>query len=211
MSESVRPRLRGVSHQHAFWCAAGAGAVLVAMSRTAGAALATAIYAGSLAAMFGVSATYHRLARSPRARAFWQRADHATIFVFVAGTYAPICLVALGGAVGARLFLLVAIGALAGVLQAVLWPRAPRVVTAGLYLLLGWALVAYWDAVASRLGAVPQTLLVVGGALYTTGAVVYALRRPDPWPRWFGYHEVFHVLVIAASACHFAAVLVLVR
>lgn len=211
MPESNTPVLRGVSHQLAFLCAAGAGAVLVAMSRTASAAVATAIYAASLVAMFGVSATYHRLARSPRARGFWQRADHATIFVFIAGTYTPICLLAVGGAVGARLLALVWIGAAAGALQAVLWPRAPRAITAALYVLLGWALLAYWKGVAAALGAVPQILLVVGGGLYTAGALVYAFRRPDPAPRVFGYHEVFHVLVIAASACHFAAVIVLVR
>lgn len=211
MSESDTPLLRGVSHQHASLCAAGAGVVLVAMSRTPSAALATAIYAGSLIAMFGVSAIYHRLARSPRARAFWQRADHATIFLFIAGTYAPICFLALGGAVGARLFTLISIGAAAGVLQAILWPHAPRFVTAALYVLLGWALLTCWHVVAAMLGTAPQTLLLVGGGLYTTGAVVYALRRPNPWPRVFGYHEVFHVFVIAASICHFAAVLILVR
>jgi hemolysin III len=211
MPETDTPVLRGVSHQLAFLCAAGAGAVLVATSRTAHAALATAIYAVSLVAMFGVSATYHRLARSPRARAFWQRADHATIFLFIAGTYTPICLLAVGGSVGARLLALVWTGAAAGALQAILWPRAPRAVTAGLYVVLGWALLAYWSSVAAALGAAPRALLVVGGALYTLGALVYALRRPDPSPRIFGYHEVFHVLVIAASVCHFAAVILLVR
>jgi len=203
--------LRGVSHQLAFLCAAGAGAVLVAMSPTAHAALATAIYAASLVAMFGVSATYHRLARSPRARAFWKRADHATIFLFIAGTYTPICLLAVGGAAGARLLALVWIGAAAGALQAILWPHAPRALSAALYVALGWVLLAYWNRVAATLGAAPQILVVVGGALYTAGAVVYALRRPDPSPRVFGYHEVFHVLVIAASVCHFAAVIALVR
>lgn len=211
MSESDPPLLRGVSHQHAVLFAAGAGAVLVAMSRTASAALATAIYGASLVAMFGVSATYHRLARSRRARAFWKRADHATIFLFIAGTYTPICALGVGGAVGARLLVLVWAGAAAGALQAVLWPHAPRAITAALYVLLGWALLAYWSDVAAALGAAPRSLLVVGGGLYTTGALVYALRRPDPSPQVFGYHEVFHVLVIAASVCHFAAVIVLVR
>lgn len=211
MSESITPALRGVSHQLAFLCAAGAGAVLVATSRTANAALATAIYAASLVAMFGVSATYHRLARSPRARAFWQRADHATIFLFIAGTYTPICLLALGGSTGHRLLALVWTGAAAGALQAICWPRAPRALTAGLYVALGWAMLAYRDGVAAALGAAPQTLLVIGGVLYTIGAIVYALRRPDPAPHVFGYHEVFHVLVIAASVCHFVAVILLVR
>ena len=205
------PTLRGVSHQLAFLCAAGAGVVLVAMSRTASAALATAVYAASLVAMYGVSATYHRLARARRASVFWQRADHATIFVFIAGSYTPICILAVGGDVGARLLALVWTGAAAGALQAIAWPRAPRAITAALYVLLGWALVACWRDVAVALGAAAQTLLVVGGVLYTAGAVVYALRRPDPSPRVLGYHEVFHLLVIAASVCHFAAVILLVR
>jgi hemolysin III len=161
--------------------------------------------------MFGVSATYHRLARSPRARAIWKRADHATIFIFIAGTYTPICLVAVGGETGARLLALVWAGAAAGALRAILWPRAPRVITAALYVLLGWAMLAYWNGVVTALDTAPQVLLIVGGVLYTIGALVYALRLPDPSPRVFGYHEVFHVLVIAASVCHFAAVIAVVR
>jgi hemolysin III len=211
MTDSERPVLRGVSHELAFLCAAGAGAVLVAMARTTHAAIATGIYAATLIAMFGVSATYHRRARSPRARAFWQRADHATIFLFIAGTYTPICLLAIGGSTGARLLALVWTGAAAGTLQALLWPGAPRAVTASLYVFLGWTLVAYWRDAVAALGAARFALVVVGGALYSLGALVYALRRPDPSPRVFGYHEVFHVLVIAASVCHLVAVITLVR
>jgi len=206
-----KPLLRGVSHQFAGFCAAGAGLVLVAMSQTAHAALAVAVYALSLVAMFGISAAYHRGRWGPRARAFWQRADHSTIFVFIAGTYTPICLLAVGGAAGARLLALVWVGAALGVAQALWWTRAPRALTAGLYVALGWALVAYWGDVSAALGTASSVLLVVGGCLYTVGAAVYALRRPDPVPRVFGYHEVFHALVIAASVCHFAAVLLLVR
>ncbi len=211
METLEKPLLRGVSHQLAFFCAIGAGVVLVAMARTGQAAIATTIYAASLAAMLGISAAYHRGRWGARARAWWRRADHATIFVFIAGTYTPICLLALGGTVGVRLLALVWTGAAIGAVQAIAWPRAPRVLAAALYVVLGWALAAYWGEVAAALAPVPRALLVGGGALYTAGAVVYALRRPDPAPRVFGYHEVFHALVIAASVCHFAAVIALVR
>jgi hemolysin III len=211
MTTSDRPIFRGWSHHFAFFVAAGAGLVLVAMSRTPQVAAAVAVYAASLAAMFGISAAYHRGAWGPRARAIWRRADHATIFLFVAGTYTPICLLAIGGPVGWRLLAIVWGGAALGALQAIAWVRAPRVITAALYVALGWALVAYWDDVTAGLAVAPRVLLVAGGALYTAGAVVYALRRPDPSPRVFGYHEVFHAFVIAASVCHFAAVVLVVR
>ena len=211
MECEAKPLLRGVSHHFAFFAAIGAGAVLIAMSRSAEVALGAAIYATSLAAMLGISATYHRGSWGPRALAFWRRADHATIFVFIAGSYTPICLLAIDGPVGARLLLLVWVGAALGAMQAILWTRAPRFVTAALYVVLGWAIVAYWEEAAVALRPATRALILIGGVLYTTGATVYAMRRPDPAPRVFGYHEIFHALVIAASVCHFAAVIVLVR
>jgi hemolysin III len=211
MTTSERPLLRGRSHQFAFFVAAGAGLVLVAMSRTATIAGAVAVYAATLAAMLGISAAYHRGSWGPRARALWQRADHATIFVFVAGTYTPICLLAVGAPVGPRLLAMVWGGAALGALQAIAWVRAPRWITAALYVALGWALVACWDDVTAGLALASRVLLVAGGLLYTAGAVVYAFRRPDPLPRVFGYHEVFHAFVIAASVCHFAAIVLVVR
>ena len=211
MTDPEKPLLRGVSHELAFFAALGAGAVLIAMAPTAHAALATSVYVVSLAAMLGISASYHRGPWGPRGRALWQRADHAMIFLFIAGSYTPICLLALGGNDGLQLLGLAWVGASAGVLRAIFWPRAPRVITAGLYVVLGWALVIYWRDVAAALGPVARALFVAGGVLYTAGALVYATRRPDPSPRVFGYHEVFHVLVIAASICHFAAVVALVR
>jgi hemolysin III len=136
-----KPRLRGVSHQLAFFGALGAAAVLIGMAPSVVALAATAVYGVSLAAMLGVSAAYHRGRWGARARAWWQRADHATIFVFIAGTYTPICVLALGGAAGAQLLALVWIGAALGALQALLWNRAPRAVTVVLYLALGWLMV----------------------------------------------------------------------
>jgi hemolysin III len=211
MTDASKPLLRGVSHQFACFTAIGAGLVLIATAGSARALVATAIYAASLAAMFGISASYHRGRWGPRAERIWQRADHATIFLFIAGTYTPIALLAIGGAVGTRLLALVWAGAALGVLQAILWVHAPRAITAALYVILGWMLVAYWRETSAALAGVPRALILAGGVLYTAGATVYALRKPDPSPRVFGYHEVFHALVIAASGCHFAAVLLVVR
>lgn len=211
MSTTVKPRLRGVSHEIGFFVALVGGAWIVA---TAGSALAsgiTAIYAVTLALMLGVSATYHRGTRSALADLRWKRADHAMIFLFVAGTYTPICVLGIGGAPGTRMLALVWVGAALGVFQSVLWVRAPRVVAAALYVALGWLVVAFWPDVRGALGDPLLRLLVAGGILYTAGAIIYALRRPDPLPRWFGYHEVFHVLVIAACVCHFVVISQLAR
>src|SRR6188768_2539133 len=159
MTTTEKPLLRGVSHQLAFFCAVGAGAVLVAMSRTAHAALAIGIYAATLAAMLGISACYHRGTWGPRALAFWRRADHATIFCFIAGTYTPIALLAIGGAAGARLLAIAWSGAALGALQAILWTNAPRWLAAGLYVALGWTLVAYWPEAARALPAATIALI----------------------------------------------------
>lgn len=211
MERASKPRLRGVSHHFAFFAALGAGVVLVAMSASARAAGASAVYAVTLAAMFGVSATYHRVNWRPAARRLWRRADHSAIFLVIAGTYTPVCLLAIGGDLGLRLLALVWIGAGLGALQSMLWPHAPRLVTVTLYCTLGWLIVAYLGEVRAALGAAPLSLLLAGGVMYTAGALVYALERPDPSPAVFGYHEIFHVLVIAASICHFAAIAIVVR
>jgi hemolysin III len=211
MENASKPRLRGVSHHFAFFAALGAGAVLVAMSASARAAGASAVYAITLAAMFGVSATYHRIDWGPTAERLWRRVDHSAIFLVIAGTYTPVCLLAIGGNLGPRLLALVWVGAALGTLQSMLWPHAPRAIAVALYCALGWLIVAYFGEVRAALGAAPMLLLFGGGVMYTTGALVYALQRPDPRPAVFGYHEIFHVLVIAASICHFAAIALLVR
>ena len=203
MSTSVKPRLRGVSHEIGFFVALVGGVWLVAAARSGLASAVTAIYAVTLALMLGVSASYHRGNRSARIELRWKRADHAMIFVFVAGTYTPICVLGVGGASGTRMLALVWIGAALGALRALLWVRAPRVVATALYIALGWLMIAFWPDVRSSLGTALLRLLIAGGVLYTVGAIIYAVRRPDPLPRWFGYHEAFHVLVIAACVCHF--------
>jgi hemolysin III len=202
----AKPRLRGVSHHAAFYVAACAGVALVAATRSARSMAATAVYAVLLAAMFGVSASYHRVEWGPRSLAWWRRADHAMIFVFIAGTYTPLCLLGLEPAVGQRLLALVWTGAGLGILRAVLWPRAPRAIAAAMYVALGWTAAAYLPELTNALDSISESLLLIGGVWYTIGAVVYATRRPDPAPAVFGYHEVFHALVIVACGCHFAAI-----
>jgi hemolysin III len=202
----MKPRLRGVSHQYAFFAAMAAGAALVVLARGAEARVAVAVYALSLCAMFGASALYHRIDWPPRPSIWLRRLDHSMIYVLVAGTYTPFALLVLEPALGWTLLGVVWAGAVAGVVVSLVWIDAPRWLSAVLYVVLGWvgvmALPQLWD----RAGAMAVALLATGGVLYTLGALVYARRRPDPAPRVFGYHEVFHALVIAAAAAQFVAV-----
>jgi hemolysin III len=202
----MKPRLRGVSHQFAFFVAVAAGAGLVVLARGAHARVAMAVYAISLCAMFGASALYHRIDWPPRPRAWLRRLDHSMIYVLVAGTYTPFALLVLAPALGWTILGVVWAGALAGVALSLVWIDAPRWLSAVLYVALGWVAVVTLPQLWDRAGLMAVALLATGGVLYTVGAVVYARRRPDPSPRVFGYHEVFHVLVIAAAAVHFAAV-----
>ncbi|HET9751494.1 MAG TPA: hemolysin III family protein [Myxococcales bacterium] len=205
---STKPRLRGVSHELAFFAAIGAGAVLVALAPP-GARLAAAVYGTSLAAMFGVSALYHRPTWSPGPRTWMRRLDHATIFLLVAGTYTPFAL--LLDESGRTLLMLAWGGALLGICQSLFWVNAPRPLVASLYVALGWAVALFWPALRAALGVPALAALVLGGVLYSIGAVVYAARKPDPSPAVFGYHEIFHAFVIAAAVCHFAVVVAVVR
>jgi hemolysin III len=211
MDTTSKPRLRGVSHQFAFFVALGAGLVLVGMSASARVAGASAVYAVTLAMMLGVSAAYHRGAWRPAVERIWRRLDHSAIFLVIAGTYTPICVIGVGGATGMRMLLIVWAGAALGILQATLWSHAPRAIAVALYISLGWVGAAYFPEVRAALGTAPLVLIFVGGLLYTAGALVYALKRPDPIPTTFGYHEIFHACVIAAAVCHFAAMTQLVR
>jgi hemolysin III len=204
----VKPRLRGVSHQYAFYVALAAGAALVVLARGGEARVAVGVYALSLSAMFGASALYHRIDWSPRPAAWLRRLDHSMIFVLVAGTYTPFAVLVLAPALGWTVLAVVWGGALVGIVISLLWIDAPRWLTALLYVALGWVSIIVMPQLWDRAGVLAVAMLATGGLLYTAGAVVYARRRPDPSPRVFGYHEVFHVLVIAAAAVHFAAVAV---
>ena len=203
----VKPRLRGVSHQWAFFVALVAGVVLVIVAPSGRATLAATIYAISVAAMFGASALYHRIDwKSGSARRWMRRLDHSMIYVLIAGTYTPFALLVLDGGLARAILITVWSGAALGIALKMLWPDTPKWLTAAVYVALGWVAVAAFPQLAGEIGVLGMTLLAGGGLLYTAGAVVYALRRPDPAPAVFGYHEIFHVLVIAAALLQYVAV-----
>jgi hemolysin III len=201
-----KPRLRGVFHQWAFFVSLGAGAALILLADGSKATIAAAIYAFSLSALLGVSALYHRVTWSPGARRWMRRLDHTMIFVLIAGTYTPFALLVLHGTVAHIVLVAVWVMAGAGAVLNLIWWDAPKPVTAAVYISTGWIAVLAFPQLWSGLGPVGFGLVVLGGILYTAGAVVYARRRPDPKPAVFGYHEIFHLLVIAAAACDFAAI-----
>ncbi len=206
---AAKPLLRGVSHQFAFFVALAASVVLVARAPSGVATWATAVFGVSLVALLGTSALYHRVAWSEAARMRMRRLDHSAIFVLIAGGYTPMfALTAAGRGWGA--LAAIWIGAGVGVLQSVAWPRAPKWVTAILCVGLGWMVTGPVIDRAPLLGATAVALLVACGVVYSLGALVYAAKRPDPRPLVFGYHEVFHALVILASVLLFAHVAVVV-
>jgi hemolysin III len=202
----VKPRLRGVSHQYAFFVSLGSGTLLILLAATTRASVAAAVYAASVSALFGTSALYHRATWTGPARRRLRRLDHAMIFLLIAGTYTPVGLLVLEGTLAAVVLAVVWGGAVAGIVLELAWTTAPRWLGGTVYLALGWVAVVAMPQLFTRLGVAGGLLLVVGGLAYSLGAAVYALRRPDPAPAVFGYHEVFHLLVIAGVAAHFLAI-----
>jgi hemolysin III len=204
---AVKPRLRGVSHEWAFFVSLVLGAGLIVAADTPRATFAVTVYAVSLSALFGTSALYHRVNWTrPDVRRWMRRLDHSMIFMLIAGTYTPFALLVLDGTLADVILAVVWAGAVAGTVVEMIWIEAPKWVTAIIYLSLGWVAVAAFPQMWSAMGPGGFALLAAGGLLYTAGAVVYATQRPDPNPAVFGYHEIFHLLVIAAAACQFAAV-----
>jgi hemolysin III len=204
---TVKPRFRGVLHKWAFFVSLVTGAVLVLVAPAGRATLAVTIYSLTVAGLFGVSATYHRVDwASPNARRWMRRLDHSMIFLLIAGTYTPFALLALHGTLATAILVAVWGGALAGIVLNLVWIDAPKWLTAVVYVALGWVAVVAFPAMFHDLGVTPTVLVALGGVLYTIGAVVYAVRRPDPLPAVFGYHEVFHALVIAAAAVQYSVV-----
>jgi hemolysin III len=202
----LKPRLRGVSHQWAFIAALVSGLALVVTAPSRRAVAAAAIYAVALAGMFGASALYHRIDWRPRVSLWMRRLDHSMIFVMIAGTYTPIALLLLDGAFSRTVLGILWGGVVLGLILKLVWIGAPSWLAAFIYLALGWIGVATLPQLVRVGGVAAATLLLAGGVLYTAGAVVYARGRPNPKPAVFGFHEVFHVLVIAAAVVHFVAV-----
>ena len=202
----MKPRLRGLLHQYAFFASLPGLPVLLVVARTGRAAFAATVYGLSLVALFGVSALFHRVTWSIPARRWMGRLDHAMINLLIAGTFTPFGLLVLSGPLATVSLTLVWGGALAGILLHLFWIDAPKWLSATLYVALGWSCMAALPELVSHVGWGPTVLMGLGGALYSAGAAVYALRRPDPAPGVFGYHEVFHALVVAAAVTHYAVV-----
>ncbi len=204
---AVKPKLRGVSHEWAFFISLGFGAALIILAKTPKATLAVAIYAVSLSALFGTSALYHRVNWTrPNVRLWMRRLDHSMIFFLIAGTYTPFALLVLNGPLADAILAVVWIGAIAGAIVEMVWIHHPKWVAALIYLSLGWVAAVAFPELWSEMGVAGTMLVAVGGLLYTAGAVVYATQRPNPNPAIFGYHEVFHLFVIAAAIAHFSAI-----
>jgi hemolysin III len=205
--EPLLPLWRGRLHGWAFFAALPLGVVLLLVAERTSARVAVAVYVACVTAGFGVSVAYHRLARSPLARRRLRRLDHSLIFVVIAGTYTPLCVLALPSSWGVPLLVVVWVGAAAGVVL-----KNVRGVDAanGLYLVLGWAAVVASPAIIRHLPVGSLALMVAGGLAYTIGAVVLFRHRPDPLPARFGYHEIWHACTVAASGCHFAMIYLLV-
>jgi hemolysin III len=210
--ESVHPKplLRGRIHQFAFFAAIPAAILLLIAAPPAAPRVAAAIYGVSLVALFGTSAAYHRLEWTARARARMRRLDHAMIYILIAGTYTPFSLLVLRAPWSAVLLALVGGGAIAGILIQVFAFHRLRVVTSALYIVLGWLVLIAAPQIVQRLRVSELVPLVVGGVLYTAGAITLATKRPNPNPRVFGYHEVFHLSTVMAAVCHYASVLLIV-
>jgi hemolysin III len=204
---AVKPKLRGVSHEWAFFVSLFLGAGLIAAADTPKARVAVGIYAISLSALFGTSALYHRVDwKRPDTRRWMRRLDHSMIFFLIAGTYTPFALLVLDGPLADAILVVVWIGALAGAVVETIWIDHPKWVAALIYMSLGWVAIAAFPQLWIEMGVAGTLLVAAGGLLYTAGAVVYATQRPNPNPSVFGYHEVFHALVIAAAAVQFVAI-----
>ena len=206
IAQSVKPRLRGWLHAGTFPAVLVAGLVLVALGPTLTARLAAAVYALTSALLFGTSALYHRGHWSDRSEAVLRRFDHANIYLIIAGTYTPFALLALDGTARTIVLTVIWAGAAAGVLFRILWVGAPRWLYTALYVGLGWVAVAFMPQLLDGAGWPAVVLVCAGGLLYSLGGLVYGLRRPDPSPRWFGFHEVFHAFTVAAYVAQYIAV-----
>ncbi|MCL2454104.1 MAG: hemolysin III family protein [Micrococcales bacterium] len=206
VAATLKPRLRGWIHAGVSPFVLAAGIVLVALSPTAPVRWANVVFGLSAVLLFGTSAVYHRGTWSPRVAGVLRRLDHTNIFLIIAGTYTPLSVMLLPHSTARLLLIIVWSGALAGLLMRVLWLGAPRWLYVPIYIALGWVAVAFLPQFSANGGAAVVWLIIAGGLAYTLGAVVYGLKRPDPSPRWFGFHEIFHVLTVAGFVSHYVAV-----
>jgi hemolysin III len=202
----LKPKLRGWLHAGMAPIALAAGIVLIALAPTSAGVVGGSVFVAASVLLFGTSGLYHRFYWGPRAEAVLRRLDHANIYVFIAATYTPLALMLLHG--GSRVALLVMIwtSALGGLVFRLVWLSAPRWLYTALYLLMAWAAAGWMGAFYATGGPVVVTLILAGGLFYTVGAVVYGRKRPDPSPRWFGFHEIFHACTIGGFVCHYIAI-----
>ena len=205
----LKPKLRGWLHAAISPLAFFSFLVLLVLADSVRVRAGAAVFMFSAVLLFGVSAVYHTGRWSDRAKAIWKRFDHANIFILIAGSYTPFCLLLLTPAHAAIMLSLVWGGALLGVIFRIFWVGAPRWLYVPLYLLLGWAALLYIDEFFTKAPTDVMVLLVVGGGLYTIGALVYGFKWPNPSPKWFGFHEVFHTFTIAAFVVHYIGVSIL--
>jgi hemolysin III len=206
LARAVKPRLRGWIHLGSFPLVLLAGAGLVALAPDTRTRVATAVFGLTAALLFGVSALYHRGTWSPRAEGVLKRLDHSNIFLIIAGTYTPFAVLLLEDGAARLLLTVIWLAALVGIAFRVLWVGAPRWLYVPAYIAMGWVAVAFLPEFLDGGGPLVLALVVLGGVLYTLGGLVYGLRRPDPSPRWFGFHEIFHVLTVVAFISHYVAV-----
>ncbi|MFT4156441.1 MAG: hemolysin III family protein [Microbacterium sp.] len=207
-SAEIKPTWRGWIHAGVFPIAIVAGVLLIVVASGGTAKAAAAVFMSTSLLLFGNSALYHRFNWGPKVKLVLKRIDHANILLLIAGTYTPLAVLALPPQKGVMLLILVWSGAILGILFRVFWINAPRWLYVALYLLLGWAAVTYLvDLMNANLAM--MLLVIVGGLLYTGGAIVYALKNPNPWPGHFGFHEIFHVCTVLAFLCHWVACLLI--
>ncbi|MGK9146517.1 hemolysin III family protein [Plantibacter flavus] len=206
--EEIKPTWRGWIHAGVFPIAVAAGIVLIALAQGAPAKWSSLVFVLTSMLLFGNSALYHRFSWRPKLKLLFKRIDHANIFLLIAGTYTPLAVLALPPATGTLLLALVWGGALLGIGFRVFWIGAPRWLYVPLYLALGWGAVAFLGDIAAA-NVATMILVAVGGLLYTVGAIMYALKRPNPWPGRFGFHELFHVCTVLAFLCHWSGILLL--
>lgn len=202
----VKPKLRGFFHQAAFFLSLGACGILISLAKNFNSLISLVIYSFGVVTLFGVSALYHRRQWSPYHRQWMRRLDHAAIFIMIAGTGTPLCLLAISETGGKTLLVLIWGAAFLGVMQTLFWIKAPKYLSAILYLAMGWLAAPYISELKVALGNLSVSLILIGGVIYSIGALIYALKRPNPWPLIFGYHEIFHILTIVAAILHFIVI-----